>query len=435
MDSYTNASNNFYSEMTKKINFYFTLFCLVLFTEFVSAQKFNDFNFFREINEVSASSYYKIKLDNEILGKSNYEFNDFRIFRVDENDTIETPYLLNWDKAEYEYIKQYESIIDKSYKANNTSYYTIKIKERREINEINLEVSESNFDKTLKLEGSDDNKNWKTIKENIRIVGFQQNDFKYTKINFNVSSFPYYRVSINDQHSNKINIEQAYTAYNRNVVRKPNYIKDTYIVRKEIKKTEKPKPTESFVAEAYTQIKVTLPYKASINSLSLSCREKNLDFYRQIAIYDKKGKELYYGNFTNLCENGINNYEFAETNLSELLIKIFNKDNEALPGIDIKVNGSEAYLLGKLEPEEKYLLAYSGRKNIAQGNYDLHYFSDKMERTSKAIDLKSEQVIKHEKPKKKESIISDQKWLWITLIGLVLLLGAFAFSLMKKVNR
>ena len=270
--------------MTKKINFYFTLFCLVLYTEFVSAQKFNDFNFFREIKEVSASSYYKIKLDNEILGKSNYEFNDFRIFRVDENDTIETPYLLNWDKAEYEYIKQYESIIDKSYKANNTSYYTIKIIQRREINEINLEVAENSFDKILKLEGSDDNKNWKTIKENIRIVGFQQNDFKYTKINFNVASFPYYRISINDQHSKKINVEQAYTAYNRNVSKKPTYIKDTYIVRKEIKKTEKPKPTESFVAEAYTQIKVTLPYKASINSLSLSCREKNLDFYRQIAI-------------------------------------------------------------------------------------------------------------------------------------------------------
>jgi LPXTG-motif cell wall-anchored protein len=64
----------------------------------------------------------------------------------------------------------------------------------------------------------------------------------------------------------------------------------------------------------------------------------------------------------------------------------------------------------------------------------LHYFSDKMERTSKEIDLKSEQIIKHEKPKKKESIISDQKWLWITLVGLVLLLGVFAYSLMKKVN-
>ena len=118
---------------------------------------------------------------------------------------------------------------------------------------------------------------------------------------------------------------------------------------------------------------------------------------------------MYYGNFTNLSENGINNYEFAETNLSELLIKIFNKDNEALPGIDIKVNGSEAYLLGKLEPEEKYLLAYFGRKKIDQGNYDLHYFSDKMEIISKEIDLKTEQIIKHEKPKKKEFLD------WLTL--------------------
>jgi len=420
--------------MIKKIKAFFALVVFITCASTSNAQKFNDFNFFREIDAATVSSYYKIKLDNEILGKSDYNFNDFRIFRVEENDTIETPYLLSWDKAEYEYVKQYENIIDVSYKANNTSYYTIKLKERREINEINLEVLESNFDKILKLEGSDDNKNWKTIKENIRIVGFQLNDFKYTKINFSVSSYPYYRVSINDQHSKRITINQVYTAYNRNVIKKSNYIKDTYIVRKEIKRTEKPKPTESFVAEAYTQIKVTLPYKASINSLSLSCREKNLDFYRQIAIYDKKGKELYYGNFTNLTENGINMYEFPETNLSEVLIKIFNKDNEALPGIDIKVNGSEAYLLSKLEPEEKYLLAYSGRKNINQGNYDLHYFSDKMERTSKVIDLKSEQIIKHEKPKKKESIISDQKWLWITLIGLVLLLGAFAYSLMKKVN-
>jgi LPXTG-motif cell wall-anchored protein len=57
-----------------------------------------------------------------------------------------------------------------------------------------------------------------------------------------------------------------------------------------------------------------------------------------------------------------------------------------------------------------------------------------MEKTSKLIDLKGEQVIKHEKPKKKDAIVSDQKWLWITLVGLVILLGAFAFSLMKKVN-
>lgn len=420
--------------MIKRTKLYSILFCLIIIANFAFAQKFNDFNFYREITEASASSYYKIKLDNEILGKSNYAFNDFRIFRVDENDTIETPYLLNWNKANYEYVKQYENIINRAYKANNASYYTLKINERREINEINLEVAESNFDKILTLEGSDDNKNWKTIKENIRIVGFALNDFKYTKINFPVSSYAYYRISVNDKNSKRISIDQAYTAYNRNVIKKENYIKDTYIVRKEIKKTEKPKPTESFVAEAYTQIKITLPYKACVNSISLKCREKNLDFYRQIAIYDKKGKELYFGNFTNLTENGVNIYEFEETNLNELLIKIFNKDNEALPGVDIKVNGSEAYLLSKLEPEEKYLLAYSGRKNMNQGNYDLHYFSDKMERTSKAIDLKNEQVIKHEKPKKKESIISDQKWLWVTLIGLVLLLGAFAYSLMKKVN-
>jgi len=186
--------------MIKKINAFFVIVIFVAFANTSFAQKFNDFNFYREIDAANASSYYKIKLDNELLGKSNSDFNDLRIFRVEENDTVETPYLLNWDKAEYEYVKQYENLIDVSYKANNTSYYTIKLKERREINEINLEVLESNFDKTLKLEGSDDNKNWKTIKENIRIVGFELNDFKYTKINFTVSSYPNYRISKNDQH-------------------------------------------------------------------------------------------------------------------------------------------------------------------------------------------------------------------------------------------
>jgi LPXTG-motif cell wall-anchored protein len=118
------------------------------------------------------------------------------------------------------------------------------------------------------------------------------------------------------------------------------------------------------------------------------------------------------------------------------LIKIFNKDNEALPGIDIKVNGSEAYLIRQVRARRKILTCLlRKKKHRIKEITTCITFRIKWKEQVKEIDLKSEQVIKHEKPKKKESIISDQKWLWITLIGLVLLLGAFAFSLMKKVNR
>ncbi|HLC83615.1 MAG TPA: hypothetical protein VJI69_07280, partial [Bacteroidia bacterium] len=105
-----------------------------------------------------------------------------------------------------------------------------------------------------------------------------------------------------------------------------------------------------------------------------------------------------------------------------------------IESIDVNVFGMNAFLVSRLEPEEKYLIVY-GKPKVTVAEYDLGYFSSKIASTAKDVNCKAETVIKNLPPKKNEPMIQQQKWLWITLGGLVLLLGGFAFSLMKKIGK
>jgi hypothetical protein len=398
------------------------------------AQVSGGYRYQREIEPVDTKGYYRIPMDAATLGKSLSDFNDFRVLKVYEADTMENPYLLSWNEPTYEYGLTDEDIIDVSYRKGAASYVTVKLKNEKEINEIRLNLLESDFDKTVSIEGSNDNRHWQTIREDMRIVGFGQEHFVFSTLYFPTSSFTYYLITFNDRNSKAVHVNAVQTFMN--IENKAVYEKlnDVYVVRKEFKKDLKPVPGKPRIYDNYTELKITLPYKACLSYIQLSSRDRTVDFYRNLSVYDSKGNELSSGTFTSLDKDGITTIHFNKTVEQNLVIKIFNNDNPPLEGINTNIYGMNGYILTRLEPEEKYLLVY-GKKNVTLPEYDLAYFSDKIVDQAKDVKCKAEVTNVVTAPKPKEPFVTQQKWLWITLVGLVLLLGLFAFSLMKKVNK
>lgn len=409
---------------------------LLLFILFLmnGTAQISGYGFYRSLPEVNGQGYYRIPLDAQTLGKSKSSFSDFRVLKTDEADTSEVPYLLEWNEPLYSHEFTEEQLIDVSYKKGTASYITVKIKGNKEINSIKLLLNESDFDKTLSIQGSNDNKHWKTIKENIRIVGFGQQDFVFSTLYFPESSFDYYLITIDDKKTDPVTVVRALTRLSREQKAVYEKINDIYVVRKEIKKNLNPPPGKERVYKNYSEIKVTLPYQACLHSIQLKCRDKTADFYRTFEVSDSKGNVLSTGSFTSLEKDGITTVylnNFIGTNLT---IKVINNDNLPVDGIDVSVYGMNAFLISRLSPDEKYLIVY-GKKNVRVPEYDLGYFSDKVKQLAKTITPGAETKVVRKIPLKKEAFFTDQKWLWIVLIILIMILGLFAFSLMKKVNK
>ncbi|MFL5751928.1 MAG: discoidin domain-containing protein [Bacteroidia bacterium] len=393
------------------------------------------YGYFREITNVKEQGYYAVPLSPDVLAKCRSGFTDFRIYEVAGTDTLEAPFLMNWKDDEFKNIEYEATLVDESYKKGCCSFVTLKFGEPKEINEIHLDVQQNNFDKLIKIEGSADNRDWKTIDENMRIVGFGFDDYKYTKLNFGTCTFRYFRITTDDKDSKPVKIIGASTYYNRYLTGSFVRIDNVKVLRSEKKakaesyRTAKGKTIEKKELNQ-TELKIILPAKYCLHHLKLKSRD-SMDFYRYITISDAEKNSVCSTVFTSLEKNKCTIVPTEKVVTGELILTVDNKDNQPVKNIEIEVYGQLAELYCKFDPEKNYFLSYSVPDDH-KPEYDMEYFADRLPQSKGSVILGPEKVTKEIKAT--EPLVKDQKWLWITLVVMVVLIGGFAFSLMKKAN-
>lgn len=393
------------------------------------------YDYYREISNLKGSGYYTVPLGPEVLAKCSSGFCDFRIYEIAGTDTLETPFLMNWKDDEFKNTSYSATLIDQSYKKGCCSFTTLTFNEPKEINEIQLEITENNFDKLVKLEGSQDNRDWKTIDENMRIVGFGFDDYKYTRLNFGTCTFKYFRITVNDAGSKPVKITGAATYNNRWLLGSYAKINGAKTFRIEKKsdaqsyRTAKGRTVEKDAVNE-TELRVMLPYKACLHHIRMRSRDSS-DFYRYVTVRDLEGNNTFSSVFTSLEKERFTIIPTEKVVTSELILSIENKNNRPVGNIEIEVYGQNAELITRLDPEKSYLLSYSD-PNGKKPEYDMEYFADKLPQSKGNVILGEEKATA--KIEVTEPLVKDQKWLWITLCALIVLIGGFAFSLMKKAN-
>lgn len=397
----------------------------------LSAQ-LNTYDYYREIKPVNENAFYKLKIGSGVIDRPGH----YRVYEIGK-DTLEVPHLIEeYDNSSYDRsFFKYLNIVDKSYIANKNSYATLVVDSGLTYSSVYLNFSAPEFFKNVTLEGSDDNKNWKTIIENEKVFHYFRPPFDHyyrNKISFSPVTFKYIRVISDDMDSPKLDISSAYIPLTEEVSNGDGELLSTGLIRTEDKEKKQTIIECSFRRMYFIgclQIKVEneMPYR----------REVEVEFLTQNTGNDKWvvfGRSIISSNSSNKIY--FKNYSSRDANFKTIKMRIIihNLDDRPLGTISIDAFTHEEILKCKLEKDKKYVLAY-GKSNDAMPQYDLQYFKNAIPLNLKYAETGNEQKISHVVAETPSPLFGNKLWIWIALTAGVLLIGIFTLKLLKQEDK
>lgn len=400
---------------------------------FASFAQLHTFRYQRSIKP-QGDGWHAIQPGASTLSQSLSNRNDLRIYNIGD-DTTEIPYLLQ-DLGNKTEVKDVAFDLVNQTRDANSSYVTLKFNGKKLVNEIRLDVGQANFDKWIKVQGSQDNREWFTIRERVRIVGFDNGeaDYRYTTLKFRPMEFAYFRVVIDDSNSPGIEITGAH-AYE--VTTDTGRYEALKISDRSITENRKEKTTIAMIELAGSNF---------IDHITIAPDTKD-DFYRNINLY-------YLSGVTKTQTGQVEHWTLASTGIftsigdqaqagntttlpcygfktNRLKLEIINLDNQPVKLGDIKVYSESVRLISKLPGNGDLVLAY-GKENCPAPQYDLVHFSKNIPSELKQALLLDETAISREAAAKKDPLIEDKVWLWVAMGAILLIIIVFSLSMLRK---
>lgn len=387
------------------------------------------FDYFREIKPVTETGYYQIKIGSSILDREGY----YRVYDVNKMDTLEVPYVTeqyDWSFHEQKFFKDLK-IIDKSYEQGKYSYVTLVIDTNIIYNTVYLSFGTHEFFKDVTLEGSQDNKSWKTITEKEKLFRYYPaNDRGYfrNKIVFEPVSFKYLRLKIDDTESSRLELVSAALPLVKEETIEEGELIESLQNRSEDKKNKQ------------TIVECQFPRAYALTDLQVLIENEN-QYHRQVfvEVYNPvNGKEQWITFGSGILSSGSSNKIYLNNMTGEddfqfksarMRILIQNNDDQPLGKISIKPYTHLERISLKLQKDKKYLVAY-GKAKDELPTYDLTHFKNIIVLLS-SVELGNEIKIPHEVKPVQQPLINNKMWIWVALIGCVLLIGLFALKLLK----
>ncbi len=405
----------------------FKLTILLLLLSFVTSYgQMKQYHYKRPLKGIS-KDWHSIILPNPIFSKVSKDLADIRVFGITKNnDTIEAPYILKTSRDTFEKTKiDFKSINN----AHNSQgyYYTFEIPSVKKINQLNLDFAVANFDWKLKLEGSQDLKEWFTITDDYRVVSIKNDviNYQFTKLVFPNSKYKYYRLLVKTKKNPKLKIAHL----DFNIVKKGKF--RTYSVRN----------ISQSVVKKYKQtiVEITLDSLVPISYLKVNIASK-IDYYRPFKLEyihhrfktEKGWKENYYTATTGIL-NSVDNNEihFNTVIAKKLKLTIDNFDNKPLNISSIDCKGRIYTLTVRFDDDANYFLTY-GYKKATKPNYDITRFLDKIPTNATSISLGDEISIEKATDTKTEALFTNKIWLWIIMFVIMFLLTWFSLKMIRN---
>lgn len=399
----------------------FCIFLLLLIQTNLFSQE--NFQFYRNVSP-AANGWNAIELNDSVISVLHKNLYGIRLFQLNEKDTTEIPFLLRMENEKWVENMVYSEILNKGFTKEGFEYM-IDQKENNITNFLSIFLRNKDFDYKVKLQGSNDLKNWTTIGDNFRIVDIQidQNSFRSNSILFSPCNFRYFKVLIIDA---KKDIDLYKTTLKIKEIKEGNYqiISPTFTSQynKENKKS-------THLVEFASPIAVS-SFEPKINY--------NGDYLRNAKLYVLKDSiKTKNGNKANwqfiasyqLSSLNINYIPFSSQITNALKIEIEEMDNPPLLMDSILIKKPNVLLVAQLNKDNAYALFY-GNEKIGKPNYDLENFASSIPDTLEKAKMMHENAFF---VTKKNALLENNIWLWLILGLIILVLGIFTIKMVKKV--
>lgn len=362
---------------------------------------------------IQASGFYQLTITPELSSHLDVSLKDLRIVNS-KGQYI--PYIIKSGLPGLN-DQSFQSlpIIENTLRDTGQTHLVLENNTKKNFSEIALIVRNAAVSRTAKISGSDDGKNWFAISEDISLNGgrLSDKDRFVLSISFPPSSYKYFRIVINNQKNDPLNIVEAgqHTSFNQNY-RNPLV----------------PNPDPTFVQkdsiDGYSYISITQPAPYHINVITLTVPSPKF-FKRRLEVIAGNS----YGDFI-ISSTSPLGYFLPTFNSKHFTIRIHNGDNPSLKITSISTSQEVKQIVAHLEKDEAYTLLM-GNKNSSAPDYDLKDFKDSIPANIPALSYQSINKNTSTEVKKEDSHAS----LWLIIIGVLALLSFFTWNLTKELKQ
>jgi hypothetical protein len=404
----------------------FNLLLSILFISVYTAFS-QDFKWESKTDITNSKGFTEIVLKPEITGKLRSDMGDIRLYDSNNN---EVPYIQYSEKPVLykELFKEYK-ILEKAHHYDYTRL-VIHNPDKSEITNFSLVIKNADVRKWLRLNASDDQKEWFALKDYYYFQSFYNDDntSEIRVLNFPRSNYEYYELLVYDYFDNPINIIKA--GYYDLSVDSGRYVR-----------TEIPVVSQKDTLKQ-SIIRITFPEQQYIDKLQFEI--EGPDFYyrdAQVCLARNstiKGEaKVNYEQVASMkiSSNSDNSIAFSNYPVKEVFLIIDNFDDKPLYIKSATGFQLNHYLTANLDGESTYTLKF-GNPKLDPPVYDLKFFADSIPDNLPHITTGSISVIN-----KENSQISDKPFysspifLWIVLGLVALILGMITLKMVKDMKK
>lgn len=380
------------------------------------------------IERVEKKGFHRILIAPEVRSASNENFDFLRIY---DDEKKEIPYVVDFNK-DYFFSNRYQSlrISDQKQFKDSVSYYIINVVQNMKYcSELSLKIANTGLTKEYNISGSDDGIHWFGLVMNSML--YDLNDFQNTYVRKTVSfpnnSYKFLKIEFIDKNSMPIKLlEVGY------------FIGDEKIEPTTVLEVFKHKIIEDKTNKK-TIIKFSADNLYTVDGIAFNF--KNSRFFRKASVFIKetrsvkKKSEIYRKSVAtfNLDSNSANSFKWESFQAKDFEIEIDNLDNEPLEIKEIKLLQHQFYLIADLDVSKNYEIVVDS--TLSKPQYDLVKFLPNDLSQLNVIRISNFKKISSNKATKIQQFWQTKWFLWTAIVVAGLIIGYFAFGLLKEVEK
>ncbi len=373
-----------------------------------------------DVDTVTRSSFYKVSLLPSLIAYCEKDLRDIRI--VENDNGRQVPYILKSDVPgfrESSFINF--PILSVRKEADKQTHIVIRSNSDKIIDNLLLFIKNTDAVRSVTLSGSDNQKNWYVIKENIYLDEYfrQVADQFIQTISFPPSKYAFFKVTVIGINILPVNITKA-GMYTEQI----GQGKYQSVAIKNISQKD------SSNKKSYIQLLLDAPYLVS--KLSIESGGPKY-FNRQLEIIPGPAAEAGYGVAFRLSSNGSSSFPVDNIKTKKITLIVHNEDNPPLKIQQVTGWQLNQYLLAYLDANKQYSIRFGDSTAIAPV-YDLAFFKDSIPAILPILNYGAIEKITSLQPDIKPANW-NKTWMWLAVSIAAIVLLFFTIQLARQINK
>ncbi|WP_395057459.1 hypothetical protein [Flavobacterium sp.] len=371
---------------------------------------------------------HKLVLPTQLRSLSNDDLSDFRIFDSKKN---EVPYYFEARSNQSSNTKFVPyKIISKTVVPNKNTVLIFE-NPKSTINEVILEMANSNITKSYSISGSMDNEKWFGLVNDdfLSPVYPEESSSGFSTVSIPICFYKYLKIDFNDKKTLPINILNV--GYFNSKTSKNTLLNVSY----------KSKSVTELKLEKKTRIRINFDNPQILNQISFAISNPKL-YKRTVSVYKKATRKVKY-KFENYQEQLAsfelnsetnNTFDISQIFEKELLIEIENQDNQPLIISNIQFFQVPIHIITDLKANENYTIT-TGNKDLNIPQYDLENFKNSISTNlPKAQIIETKQIKNNAETTVSKTLWQESWFMWVCILVGGIAIAYFATSLAKDMN-